>query len=272
MGPDLNERAWNQITQALGAIEFDERGTPGHDAFAAYARSIIKPVARQLGWQAAPEETTGIRKLRQTVMRDLGLWGDQEIIAEARKRFASFVLDRSTMSPDDQDVVLSIVARNADASAFEQLHAVAQHAKNETELRRFYSAMMRVSDPQLAAQAAKIALSPEIPPQAAALRLQLVTQLNDESPQLSWTTFSENIEPLIASHQPYGPLIIAQYSPEIFWNSVALDQLEAWIKAHVPAQMTPVIARSMETARFQLGEKTALVQAADSYIASRHAH
>ena len=39
MGKNTDARAWDQITGALGVIEYDERGTPGHDAFAAYARA-----------------------------------------------------------------------------------------------------------------------------------------------------------------------------------------------------------------------------------------
>ncbi len=269
LGSDLNERAWNQITQALGKIEHDERGTLGHDAFAAYARSIIKPVANQLGWEASAADTPGIRKLRQTVMRDLDLWGDQETVTQARQRFASFLLDPGVLAPDEQEVVLSIVARNADAAAFEQLHALARRAKNETELRRYYTAMMRVADPQLAAQAATIALSAEIPPQAASLRLYLVAELNDQNPQLSWATFSQNSAALIEPHQPYGSVIIAQNVPAVFWDSLPLDQLEAWINAHVPAEMAPMVARGMEAARFRFGEKMALVQAADAYIGSR---
>jgi hypothetical protein len=97
--------------------------------------------------------------------------------AAARARFEKFVQDRNALSPDDQPMVLSIIARNADAAAFEQLHAIAKSAKSETELRRDLLAMMDVADPQLAARAARIALSDEIPPQAASLRLQLVWAL-----------------------------------------------------------------------------------------------
>ena len=269
MGPDPNERPWNQITQALGRIEHDERGTLGHDAFAAYARSIVKPLGNRLGWEGSAADTPGIHKLRQTVMRDLDLWGDQETVAQARQRFASFLLDPGALAPDEQEVVLSIVAHNADAAAFEQLHALARQAKNETELRRYYTAMMRVADPQLAAQAATIALSPEIPPQAASLRLFLVAELNDQNPQLAWTTFSQNSAALIEPLQPYGSVIIAQDVPAVFWNSLPLDQLEAWVNVHVPAEMAPMAARGMEAARFRFSEKTALVEAADAYIGSR---
>ncbi len=51
VGDDLNERAWTQIADALGTIEYDERGTPGYAMFASYARSTLRPVYAQLGWQ-----------------------------------------------------------------------------------------------------------------------------------------------------------------------------------------------------------------------------
>jgi aminopeptidase N len=265
-GSDLHERAWETITQALRLIEYDERGTPGHDAFTAYARSIIKPIANQLGWQAGAGDTPGIQQLRHDVIRDLGAWGDEQIIAEARKRFERFVVDRSSIVPDDQDIVLSIVARYADAATFEQLHAIAREARNETEQRRYYAAMMRVRDPQLGAQAARIALSDEIPPQASALRLTLVALLDGEHPQLSWTTFTENAGPITQSWGPAAPAVMAQALPGIYWNSVPPDALEAWLRAHVPAEMAPQVARGMEGARFKLGEKTMLVEAADRYL------
>jgi aminopeptidase N len=269
MGPDPEERAWTQVTEALGTIEYAARGTPGHDAFAAYARSILKPLAARLGWESKPDETPGTQKLRRRVLTDLGAWGDPEAIAEARKRFAAFVADRGTIRPDDQEPVLSVVARTADAATFEQLHAIAKSATNETELRRFYSALMQVRDPQLAAKAAGIALSPEIPPQAAALRVELVGALNDANPQLSWDTFTGHFEVLVAPYANLAPFMVAQYLPEYYWNTVPLDRLESWIKAHVPAEMSPNIARGMETARFKLSEKAALVQAADRFIAAQ---
>jgi len=268
MGNDLDARAWEQITHALGTIEYDERGSPGHDAFAAYARSIIKPVANQLGWDAKADETPAIQKLRRTVLGDLGTWGDPEVIAEARKRFAAFVADRGSIRPDDQGIILSIVARNADAAAFEQLHAVAKSSKNETELRRYYSSLMAVGDPQLAQQAVQIALSPEIPEQAAALRLELVARLDELHHELSWNTFTQNSEMLLKPTTSMAPIIISQYVPAGYWDAVPLDQLEAWVKAHVPAEMAPNVARGMESAHFKMNEKAALIPAADAYISA----
>jgi aminopeptidase N len=268
MGDDLNERAWTQIADALGTIELDERGTAGHGAFASYARAALQPVFAKLGWQAKPGETPGVQRLRRTVIGDLGAWGDQAVIAEARRRFAEFLADRSSLRPDEQAVVLSIVARDADAETFAQLHAVAQSARNETEMRRYYTALMQVRDPRLAATASKIALSPEIPPQAESLRLWLVFALSEAHQQLAWNVYVTNLDALLAPHQPSGPLFVAQYSPATFWRSVPLDEMQSWVKGHLPEEMAADLARGMETARFKVAEKTLLVQAADHFVAN----
>jgi aminopeptidase N len=268
MGATQNERAWAQIASALESIEHDERGTPGHTAFLAYARSVIKPLANQLGWDAKADESPGIQRLRRSVISDLGAWGDADVIAEARKRFAAFVVDRASLAADNQGMVLTIVGRHATASDFAALHAVAKSAKNETEMQRYYRAMMWVQDPALAQQAIAIAMSDEIPKQAATSRIGLVLTVHDAHPALAWSAFQNSVDTLLAPFQPNGPFMLAQYIPEIFWDSVPLDQLEAWIKPRVPGEVQPNLARGLETARFKLAEKTMLVKAADSYVSA----
>lgn len=269
MGDNLNERGWSQIAEALDTIETAERGSPGHGAFTAYARSLLQPLAVKLGWTAHPDETPGIQALRRRVLRDLGLWGDEAVIAEARRRFAAFVLDRKAITPDDQSMVLAIVAHHADAATFAQLHAVARSARGETELRRYYTALMRVGDPALAAQAMDIALSSEIPAQADAMRFDLAFGLADWHPRIAWRMLAENTEMLLKPVQPKGDMYLASYVPEAFWNSQPLEQLEGWLRNRVPPALGPDLARGMETARFKLSEKAALTLAADRFIAMR---
>jgi aminopeptidase N len=49
--------------------------------------------------------------------------------------------------------------RCCDAAMFEQLHAVSKAAKDESELRRYYSALMSVQNSGLAQQAARFKLA-----------------------------------------------------------------------------------------------------------------
>jgi len=267
MGSNHNSRAWDQIAGALGALERDERGSRGHEAFTARARALLKPMADSLGWDPRPGETPDVRRLRRTLRFDLGEWDDPKTLAEARRRFARFVSDRGAISPDDQESVLTVVAHAADPATFEQLHAIARGEKDEAAQRRYYSALMQVSDATLAQRAAEAALSAEIPPQAADLRLHLVVALADRHPALAWRVFTANADLLLAPYPKYAPLITSQEIPEVFWEAAEPQQLEAWVRARLPAEMSPNIARGTEAAAVRRAERQELASAIDAWVA-----
>ena len=269
MGADRDARAWQQILRALAIIEYAERGSPGHEAFAGYARALIKPVADGLGWDAAPQETPDVVDLRDTLLRDLSLWGDRATVDEARRRFAAFVQDPQKMSADAQTTLLTIVGQNADAATFAQLHTLCKGAKDDTFLERCYLALARVRDPQLAGQVVHIALSDELPPQANTLSLRLIVALSREHPRLSWDTYIANQDQLMKSASTEDrALRVAQETPAVYWDALPLDQLEAWVRANTPPGTADNLARGMETAHHLAAQKLALVKAADAYLAS----
>jgi aminopeptidase N len=268
MGASLDARAWEQIAAALDLVEFDERDRPGHEAFARYARSIIGPVFERLGWDAQPGESPDTQHLRRTLLARLGEWGDQTIIEQARRRFQAFVGDRRAISADDQAAILGVVAKYADAATFEQLHGVAKSARDEAEMRRYFGALMAVEDPALAEQAAGIALSSEIPPQAGSLRLGLIVRIGTDHPALSWASFTRNASMLLSPFTRYVPLISAQQVPTWYWNGVPIPEIEAWVRAQVPAEMSLNIERGLETARFRLSERERLLPAADAFVSA----
>lgn len=269
MDSDIGVRASEQIEDALSTIEYDARGTAGHDTFAAYARSVIKPAFAALGWDAKDSDTPEVQKLRRRLIQDMGLWGDPSSIAEARTRFAAFLQDHSRLSPDDQGPILRVVARNADAATFQVLHALAKTAQDITEIERFYGALMQVENESLAEQAAQIALSSEIPPQAENRRFQLLTLLAQRHQRLAWTLFREHHDTLLRPLQPFGPLIIARQLPQVFWSGIPLVELETWLRKHVPAGMSSNVDQGLQTMRFKLAEKRALVGAAATYLRAR---
>ena len=269
MGDGLDVRAWEQIAESLGNIEYDERATPGHDAFAAYARSVLKPVADRLGWDAQAGETPALQKLRRRVLQDLALWGDPAVRIEAQKRFSAFVRNRSAISPDDQSMVFVIVGRYADVATFEQLTALARDSKDDGEQQRLYLALANVRDPDLAMKAAQIALSKELPAQDNTLAMFMISTLREEQPKLAWDSFTANQEQLLAPWGNLAPLMLAQYVPQFFWNSLPLEQLEAWLKAHTPAGMDANVVTGMQAASLKVAEKQALVPAADAYLAAQ---
>jgi len=272
MGGDRDARAWQQILRALAIIEYAERGSSGHEAFAAYARALIKPVAETLGWDATPQETPDVGDLRDTLLRDLSRWGDQATIDEARRRFAAFVKDPRGLSADAQATLLAIVGQNADAATFAQLHGLAKGAKDDTAMERYYVALARVRDPDLARQVVQIALSDEIPPQANTLCRRLIQLLAREHPRLSWDTYIAHQDQIMRSISSFDRALgLAQQAPVTYWDALPLDQLESWVRANIPKGTSDNLARGMETAHYLAAQKPALVNAADAYLAAaRH--
>jgi len=61
-------------------------------------------------------------------------------------------------------------------------------------------------------------------------------------------------------------MMMTQITPDIFWSSVPLDQIETWMKSKSPAELAPFIARGMEGAHTKLAEKTLLTKATDAYL------
>lgn len=97
----------------------------------------------------------------------------------------------------------------------------------------------------------------------------MVFGLNEENPQLSWKTFTENIDTLTAPNPGDRQDVLAKNAPAVYWNSVPLEQLSAWLKAHLDEGMTQRLANNMQHAHLRLDEKNRLQQAADSITGAR---
>ena len=266
MGDNLDTRAWEQIGGAFESIEKAMRGSPRHDAFTAYARRVLGVPFAALGWTAKSGETPDVGRLRRLLIADLGDWGDPAVTAEAQRRFKAFLADRHTLTPDEQRLVFTIVAGSADAASFEQLHALAREAKDQAEIDRAYTALMAVRDPKLAAEAAKITMAPELPPEAESIRMGMVVALTAEHPRLSWEVFMANHRKLLEQNGTFAPLVMASQIPPLFARGVPLDEIERFVRAQSPATMSADVDRGMEAARFIVQRDAALRSGTEAFL------
>ena len=73
-----------------------------------------------------------------------------------------------------------------------------------------------------------------------------------------------------AGGQQRRQYLIAQEVPALFWDAVPIDQLEAWVRAHVPAEMSRNVDQGLQAARIQAEEKQRLVPATDALVSAAH--
>jgi aminopeptidase N len=266
MRTDLDARAWDQILNTLQTVERDERGAAGHDAFTAFARSVARPAFAVLGWDPKPGEPVDAQIVRRRLIQHLGEWDDPQVVSEARIRFARFLANRASLGPDEESVVLAVVAQHADQAAFDQLHAIAKSSENETQVRRYYPALLSVRDPKLLQQALGIVMSPEVPPQAAGQRARWITENESSDPALVWQFYKAHAGELAATRSDFERALSVANVPNAFWNAAPLPELQAFVSGYGSSAPPQFVARGMEQARFKLALRDRLVPAADAYV------
>ena len=264
LSPSCPTRAWQQAIAALGTIEFAERGFPGHDRFARIARSLVAPAYAALGARPRAADTPAESTVRRQLALALGLWGDEAVIADMRQRFSLYASDRAAETPDEQAVIIAVVARHADAATFGTLNALAVAAPDLASQQRDFAALALVADPELAAEALRMALSDEIPPQAEFLRLNMVTALAALHPQLSWDALNGNLNRLTARLTDTAQTFIAQSVPATYWHGIPGAVIDDFVQANVAPELADDIERGRETLHFLLTGQSRLVGQADA--------
>lgn len=95
-----------------------------------------------LGFDAAREEADSTRLRRAMIVSILGEVAEYEpVVAEADRRFARWLADRSTLEPNLADAVTTLAARVGDEVRFDALLSAAGRATTPQERRRFLLAL-----------------------------------------------------------------------------------------------------------------------------------
>lgn len=167
MPADADPIVITTLSEQLGALDWLYGGRANQEAYRAFARSRLAPIAQRLGWDARPGEADNLAAARRAVLVNLGELGDKAVVAEARKRFDRWLADPDSLTAAGRRTVLPIVAANADAKVWEAIYAQAKASRDITDRDRLFRYLGASQDPALADRALKLALSGEVTPSEA---------------------------------------------------------------------------------------------------------
>ncbi len=225
--PDL----WLQVAGTLGGIDDLYEGDARQQAvWRKYALSRLSPKFAQLGWENRDGDSAQVKQLRARLIGTLGTLGDQKVVAEARRRFAAFQADPASLSPDMRRTVLGIVARNADAALWDQLHALAKKETSSMIRDQYYSLLAAPKDEALAKRALDMALTDE---PGATNSAGMIGSVAREHPELAFdfaVAHREQVDTLVdsTSRARYYPMLGAGSSkPEM------ADKIQAFAEQHI---------------------------------------
>jgi hypothetical protein len=249
----------------LGRLGALERGQPGEAAFKAYGRKALQPWLARWGWDAKLAGDANGLKVRSEVLTNLADFDDPQVLAEARRRFTTYRADPSSLDADTRRLVLSIVARHADAGLWDQLHDLARAAKTPLEKEELYFLLGYVQDPELAKRALDVAFADETPTTDGPLVIRAVAY---EHPDMAFDFVLAHLDALNARLEPDSR---NRFLPEIVSGARSLDmidRLDVFARAHIPESARGEVDKADGAIRTTVEQRTRRIPDVDAWIAS----
>ena len=244
---DADPVVWSRIVGVLTGIDSLYDGQPGQTAFRAYARRIVQPLYARLGWDKAPGEADNVALLRATAISALSRFDDPAVVAEARRRFATYLTDASALPPATRRSVLDVTARHADAATWEQLHGLARSAPSALTKDEYYALLAAASDLALQQRALDLAISGEPPTTVTPTMVGVVASRN---PALAFDFYEAHLQQVNATLEPDSR---NQFAPRLVQGSydpAMIAKLRAFADAHIPATARGDVTKAEATIRF----------------------
>jgi aminopeptidase N len=260
-----NRVVWDEVIRVLTHLDHLERDRPGRPGYQAYGRAKLRPVFDRLGWEKQAGEAYDREFLRTRLVRVLGDLGDEDILAEAKRRFAEFVRDPASLRPALREPVTHLVGRTADRATYDLLRERARTTTSTDERQRYYSALAAARDPALAQETLALALSEDIPSSTVGTLIFGVAGAG-EHPDLAWTFVQSNFSAL-ASRQ--GPFFRDNFAPNLlanFSDRSHAAELASFSPAHETSGGRRMAARTEENILTDADFVTDTLPAVDEWV------
>jgi hypothetical protein len=200
--------------------------------------------------------------------RTLGELNDADIIAEAKRRFASFLKDPTSLAPSLREPVIRLAGENAGRQDYDALLALARRSISTEERVRFYSAAASARDPALARETLAVALADELPNVIRAGIINSVAMAG-EQPELAWAFVKENFAALAGRQGPSFRDSFVANLMLAFSDASYADELARF----APVQATPagriMAARAQEAILIEAELKARVLPAIEDWLKGR---
>jgi aminopeptidase N len=262
---DDHRAVWDQVIGTLTRLDRLARDRPERAALRGYARARLRPLFDRLGWDAAGSDDDAL--LRSSVITALGEFGDGDILAEAKRRFAGFLQNPPSLPNALRDAVIHLVGISADRADYDTLLTRKSTVTNERL--RYYFAAASARDPTLARATLALTLTGELPTTIVGGMINTVAS-SGEQPDLAWDFVQSNFDALALKLGPsFRDAFVAN-----FMTNFSDEAHAAELKRFAPAQATSggrvTTARALETIALAADLKTRALPAIDNWIRERN--
>ncbi|MDH3656672.1 MAG: M1 family metallopeptidase [Nitrosopumilus sp.] len=228
------------VAHNLASLYFRSFGEKFSEEIRGYAVNYFRKILFDLGWDPKKSDKHTDALLRGFVISALGKMDDEEVTAEALRRYSKFLKSPSSLSPDLVEPICSIAAWNGNAKTHAQLTNLYKNAKTMEEKLRFLGSICGFKNTKLLLKSLDFSQNPEVRSQNMQLPIMKVAA-NPYGEKVLWPWLKKNWKKLnkkVGHGNPLFNRIVASIS------SVADDSMEKEIKQFFKNNPTPGTERT----------------------------
>jgi aminopeptidase N len=224
-----------ELEQIINAFDFINHllaGAPEQERFQTYARTVLRPTLDALGLEPTLGEQINVSLLRASLVQQLGILGDRDVIHACQKKFERFLENPAALSPDLRGPAFAVAMRNGDLKTWQKLHDLGLKTTSAEEKQNYYDALSFATEPALIDKTLALSLTDELPTSRA---VYLVSKVARESnrPDLAWQFARKNLKALLAKVDALGANTYIPSLGSFFNDRARIGELRAFAQKNL---------------------------------------
>jgi aminopeptidase N len=229
--------------------------------YEAYVRSLLHPIAEEIGYRTAPNDSDGMKELRDAVLYTLGYAGRDPKVLQAAREMTDQAMSRSAeIDPSLFGHMVDVAAMYGDEALYERI--LAKLKDTNVPPNEYYTwayALTSFRDPRLLARTLEYTAGPDVRNQDAPGMIEQVWA-NPAGRELGWSYVKTNwqaLKPKLATYG-YGEMAANTF---VFCDVSMKEDVKSFFTQNSP-EAKGVLGRSVERIdnciRFRQQEETRL--------------
>jgi aminopeptidase N len=215
------------------------------ETYQAWVRSLLTPIAREVGWEPKPGESDSQKNLRANLLQILGDTGrDPEALAEARKLTEQALQNPASVESGLATSAFGLAALNGDSALYDNLMARTKTAKTPELYLLYLFTLSGFNDSQLLQRTLDYAISPEVRSQDS-LGLIGAVMVNPAGQKLAWDFVRSHWSDIEKAGGPFASAQVVT-SAGSFCDAGLRDEVNDFFSAHKVAAAERSFRQSME--------------------------
>ncbi len=216
-----------------------------HASYRLWVKRLLSPIANEVGWSRAANETVATSEIRAEVLTTLAETAEDSDVRRRARELAPKVLNGSSgLDPRMAREVLVMAARSGGAALYDQLQSRLIQAKSPDEKQLYRLPLAHFSDPALVRRSLDWAMSARIRSQD---RFRFLAGLlsNDEARPVAWPYVKEHWDEIVKNVPPFTAGLFP-YAMSRVCSTAGRDDVQTFLAAHPIAGAERAMRQTME--------------------------